>query len=114
MLLSTRTCRRSHALPRAAGAARMDRRSLKILKAIHTASKAGAELVLAEAVIPDPGVEDPVGTPAKFIDAVMLCVGGMERSRSEWVMLLSKAGWKLDKLVPTMGPNCQMIFCIKA
>ena len=50
--------------------------SVKILRSLHTAMPAHGKLILAEAVIPDPGQESPVGTEAKLADILMFLIGG--------------------------------------
>ena len=59
---------------------------------VHQGTPAHCKVVLAEAVIPDPGVEHPLGTPAKFIDILMFLIGGKERSRSQWEALIAEGG----------------------
>ncbi len=60
-----------------------------------------ARLLLVEMVIPD-GPQPHFG---KMLDLEMLVVaGGMERTESEYRTLLTAAGLKLQRIVPTPGP----------
>ena len=59
-----------------------------------------ARLLLVETVIP-PGNEPSF---AKFLDLTMLVVpGGMERTEAEYRALFGRAGFRLDRIVPTKG-----------
>jgi hypothetical protein len=76
-----------------------DADSVKILKSIkHAATSSGAELVIVEAVIAEPGEAHPHGAAQKTLDTLMMCIGGKERSLGEWTSLLAGGGWKLDKV----------------
>jgi hypothetical protein len=61
--------------------------------------KPGARLLVAEAVV-KPGNE-PDG--AKFLDLEMLVVtsGGVERTDEEWRQLLGRAGFRIERILPT-------------
>lgn len=92
-----------------------DADSVKILKSIkHAATSSGAELVIVEAVIAEPGEAHPHGAAQKTLDTLMMCIGGKERSLGEWTSLLAGGGWKLDKVVGTPLPMCSLIFCSQA
>jgi len=79
-----------------------DARSIEIMKTIHRAAKPGAKLLLVESVI-KPGNTPDMG---KILDLEMLVVtqGGRERTEAEYRALFEAAGFKLERLVPTMAP----------
>ena len=80
-----------------------DERALVILGHCRRAmeEKPHAKLVLVEFVVP-PGNQPH---PAKVIDIEMLFFpGGKERTEQEWAHLLSRAGFRMTKIVPTKGP----------
>lgn len=80
-----------------------DESSLRILNTIARAASPGARLVVSEMVIP-PG-DDP--HHAKLADLTMLAMlSGRERSADEWITLLAKANFTLDRVVPTPSPFC--------
>lgn len=75
-----------------------DAKSLTILRNCHRVMPAESKLLLVESVIPSGN--KPFG--GKFLDLVMLLIpGGKERTEEEYRALLSKAGFKLSRIVPT-------------
>jgi hypothetical protein len=75
-----------------------DEKSLAILGCIRRRIPATGRLLLVESVIP------PGNGPfwAKFLDLTMLAVpGGKERTEAEYSKLLSQAGFRLARIVPT-------------
>ena len=75
-----------------------DARSLKILENIRMVLPADGKLLLAEAVVP------PTNEPhfSKFFDLIMLTMtGGRERTETEWRQLLGKAGFHIQRIIPT-------------
>lgn len=78
-----------------------DEHSLTILKNCHRAMVENGKLLLVEMVVP-PGNEMSF---AKLLDINMLVMtGGCERTEAEFADLLSKAGFKLTRIVSTQGP----------
>lgn len=78
-----------------------DEQSIKILQTIHRAMKDGGKVLLAEMVIPE-GNEPH---PGKMLDLEMLTSpGGLERTEAEYSSLFERAGFKLNRIVPTMSP----------
>ncbi|KAM3507536.1 hypothetical protein MY11210_007097 [Beauveria gryllotalpidicola] len=76
-----------------------DNHCLRILKELRDAMQPGySKLLIYEAILPDAGA-------ARAVCELDLCVmtfsGGMERSKSQWVALLSKAGFKVVKFWQT-------------
>jgi hypothetical protein len=75
-----------------------DSKSLTILENIKKVMPENGKLLLAEAVVPE------AGEPhfSKFFDLIMLVMtGGRERTEKEWRALLDKAGYKIDRIIPT-------------
>lgn len=74
---------------------------LTILGNCRQAMKPGSKLLIVEFVLP------PGDTPhfGKLADMVMLAIpGGEERTEQEYAALLAKAGFQLDRVVPTESP----------
>jgi 2-polyprenyl-3-methyl-5-hydroxy-6-metoxy-1,4-benzoquinol methylase len=75
-----------------------DERSVAILKNCRNAMSVGGKVLLLEAVL-KPG---RATTFAKFVDLNMLVMtGGRERTEAEYANLLSAAGLKLTRIIPT-------------
>ncbi|HJS51994.1 MAG TPA: methyltransferase [Pyrinomonadaceae bacterium] len=75
-----------------------DSKSITILENIKNVLPASGKLVLAEAVVPE------VGEPhfSKFFDLIMLTMtGGRERTEKEWGTLLKRAGYRIERIIPT-------------
>jgi hypothetical protein len=79
-----------------------DERSIKILQSCRRAVNDGGRVLLVEAVIPE-GSEPFMG---KWMDLNMLVMtpGGRERTEAEYSALLEKAGYKLNRIVPSKSP----------
>jgi hypothetical protein len=78
-----------------------DERCLTILENCRRAMKAEARLLIVEMVLP----ADDEPHPGKMQDMVMLVLtGGQERTEAEYSSLLSKAGLRLTRVVPTASP----------
>ncbi|MEO6655313.1 MAG: methyltransferase, partial [Pyrinomonadaceae bacterium] len=78
-----------------------DERSIKIMQSIHRAMIGDGKLLLAEMVIPEGN--DP--HPGKMLDLEMLTSpGGLERTAEEYARLFERAGFKLNRIVPTLSP----------
>src|SRR4029077_5876035 len=80
-----------------------DDKALTILNNIRGALKnqAGGKVILLEAVVRGPGEPDM----AKWIDLEMMAgPGGRERTREEFQRLFEKAGFRLNRVVPTKSP----------
>ena len=71
-----------------------DERATAILRTIHAAAPPNARLLVLESVVP-PG-NDPHG--AKWLDLLMLVLGGRERDEQDWGSLLDSAGFRVDQL----------------
>jgi hypothetical protein len=78
-----------------------DRRSLEILGACHLAMRDDSKLLLIETVVAE-------GTPSTFdslLDLNMLVIsGGCERTEQQFRSLLTEGGFRLVRILPTLGP----------
>jgi len=73
-------------------------KALAILRNVRKAMKPGAKLMLIEAVVKD----GPEPDFAKWMDINMLVIpGGQERTVEEYRELLNKAGFRLERTIPT-------------
>ena len=89
--------------------------SCKVLCAMHKASGPNIKLVMGAGVLPEPGEPiTPLGTAVKKIDLLMNVINGRERSRKDWEAILSKSRWKLEEIIATHAPLCQILVCVKA
>jgi hypothetical protein len=69
-----------------------------ILNNCHKAMAPNERLLLVEMVLP----AGDIPHPGKMLDMVMLVLpGGQERTESEYAALLSKAGFRLARVIPT-------------
>lgn len=78
-----------------------DARSLEILRNVRRAIAPGGKMLLFEMVLPE-------GAPAHLglvLDLEMLvAAGGQERTRRQYAALLSQAGFRLQRVIPTASP----------
>jgi hypothetical protein len=73
----------------------------RILAAVRRAAPAGARLLIVEAVIP----QQPGPHLSLVLDIIMLALtGGRERTPSEYETLLEPAGFRIERIVPTLSP----------
>ncbi|CAA9423363.1 MAG: O-demethylpuromycin-O-methyltransferase [uncultured Pyrinomonadaceae bacterium] len=78
-----------------------DERNVKILKNIRAAMPDGAKILIVDAVIP----EDNEQHFGKILDLEMLVSpGGLERTESQFRTLLTEAGFRLTRIIPTRSP----------
>lgn len=78
-----------------------DERNGKILGNIRASMPASAKVLIIDAVLSDRNVPDL----GKVIDIEMLMLpGGMERTSSEFASLLEASGFRMTRIIPTMGP----------
>jgi hypothetical protein len=74
---------------------------LTILGNCRKAMKPNGRLLIVEMVLPS----DDSPHPGKLLDMVMLVIpGGRERTEPEYSALLAKAGFRLQRVVPTESP----------
>lgn len=77
-----------------------DEESVKILKNIRQKMKPDGKVLLVETVVPAPNEAHF----SKFLDLEMLVVTtGKERTEEEFQALFAQAGFKLDRIVPTIS-----------
>lgn len=75
-----------------------DSKSLLILENIRKVLPANGKVLLAEAIVPESG--EPHFS--KFFDLIMMTMtGGRERTENEWRTLLGKAGFHVERIIPT-------------
>jgi hypothetical protein len=75
-----------------------DDRCVQILKACRKGVNAGGKLLVVDSVI-QPGNEF---SPSKFLDLQMLIFpGGCERTEKQFRDLLTAAGWRINRIIPT-------------
>ncbi len=74
-----------------------DREAIAILRTCREAMNSEGRILLLETVIP-PGNDPCFG---KWLDLMMLLVGGRERTEGEYGQLFSAAGLKLNRVIPT-------------
>jgi hypothetical protein len=78
-----------------------DEQCISILKNCHNAMQAGGKVLVVEMVLPE-GNEPSIG---KFLDLQMLLyTPGCERTETEYRMLFDKAGFELNRVIPTSSP----------
>jgi hypothetical protein len=78
-----------------------DEQAVLIMKNINQAMTGDGKLLLVEMVVP-PGNEPH---PSKVLDLEMLTLpGGVERTETEFASLFERAGFKLNRVVPTPTP----------
>ncbi|GAB2546398.1 methyltransferase [Nocardia heshunensis] len=76
----------------------------RILRTVRTAMESEARLLIIDIVMP----EHHRPHPGKVIDLEMLVntPGGRERTQTEFGNLLSRSGFVLTRVVPTVAPDC--------
>lgn len=74
-----------------------DDASRQILRGIRRAARAGARLLLIEALLPD----DSTPNWPTTLDIVMLCIGGRQRALGEYSALLREAGFAMMREIDT-------------
>ena len=78
-----------------------DEQSSKILRNVRTAIAPEGKLLLMELVLP----QGAPPHPGMLLDLEMLVhAGGRERTAAEYADLLSRAGFRLTRVIPTAGP----------
>src|SRR5262249_54432369 len=75
-----------------------DDRCRTILSHCRPGVREGGKLIVVDAVVPTESGFSPV----KFMDlAMMLFVGGKERTEEEFRALFESSGWRLNRVIPT-------------
>jgi hypothetical protein len=77
-----------------------DDQALTILRNTRAAIAPDGKLLLLECVVPE-GDEPHLG---KVLDVFLMPIGGIERTEAEYADLLGRAGFRLNRVVPTQSP----------
>ncbi len=78
-----------------------DERCITILRNCHRACAPGGRFLIIEMAMPGPNES----SFAKMLDMQMLALaGGRERTEAEYASLFERAGYRLNRVVPTRGP----------
>ncbi len=78
-----------------------EEQALEILRNVRAAMGPRGRLLLMEMVVPD---KPNASHASKLVDLwLMLLVGGRERTAAQYGQLLAKAGFRLERVVPTAG-----------
>ncbi|MEW1686089.1 methyltransferase [Streptomyces sp. NPDC093594] len=78
-----------------------EEQALEILRNVRAAMGPRGRLLLMEMVVPD---KPNASHASKLVDLwLMLLVGGKERTAAQYGQLLAKAGFRLERVVPTAG-----------
>lgn len=83
-----------------------DEQSVAILRNCYKSMKQGSKLLIIESVIPSGNTPHP----GKFMDINMLAMtGGRERTQSEFISLLEKAGLAFNRVIHTHSPMFSIV-----
>jgi hypothetical protein len=78
-----------------------DEEGVAVLRTVRRAAPAGARLLVVEAIVPD----GPADARTATLDVIMLMLsGGRERTADELQVLLTRAGFGLERVIETPGP----------
>ncbi|MBL8551734.1 MAG: hypothetical protein JNJ73_17230 [Hyphomonadaceae bacterium] len=83
-----------------------DDKAIEILKSVRKAMRAGAKLLVIEALRPD----TPDFHLSKIFDISMLAlVGGRERTEAEFAALFTQTGFRFERVINTAVPIAQIV-----
>jgi C-methyltransferase len=77
-----------------------DAHCLVLLKNIHWPAKPQSKLLVVDMVVPDQ--PEPSLVPLPDL-AMLVLLGGRERSGQDFVSLLRRAGYRAERIIPTAG-----------
>ena len=78
-----------------------DDQSMKILSACRASIPKNGRLLVIDSILP----ADTSFSPVKFMDLIMMLFsGGKERTEEEFRILFARAGWRLNRIIPTASP----------
>ena len=77
-----------------------DAQCLTILKNIHDAARPQSKLLVVEMIVPD--TPEPSLVPLTDL-AMLVLLGGRERSGQDYALLLERAGFRLERIISTDG-----------
>ena len=69
---------------------------IKILSNIASVMSSDSKLLIGDNVLPEGGAKGM----AAYMDLMMMCIGGKERTKKEFEFVLGEAGLKLDGVYP--------------
>ena len=76
-----------------------DEHCLRLLRNCHDSMQGAGRLICVDSVLPPMG--DPSGTPAKFLDLLMMAgIRGKERTLKQWEALYSETGFRVISVIP--------------
>ncbi|MCZ8064870.1 MAG: methyltransferase [Microcystis sp. LE17-20D] len=87
-----------------------DRRAIAILKNCCQALDSDGKVLVLEMVVPSGN--NPSAAKMLDLNMLVMCPGGKERTAEEFEELLSQAGLKLNRIIPTQEDIC-IIECVK-
>jgi ubiquinone/menaquinone biosynthesis C-methylase UbiE len=80
-----------------------DKHCVQLLQNCHKSLEDNGRLICVDSVLPPMG--DTGGTPAKFLDILMmLAIRGKERTRKQWEELYTATGFRITSVIP-LGDN---------
>ncbi len=86
----------------------------QILETCHRVLPNDGHVILAEAVIPDPGDEREDNRLQISLDALYMLVGReRQRTESEWRTIAKLAGFQITEIINTKSPSCSLIILRK-
>lgn len=86
-----------------------DEKSVEILTSCEKALAPGGVVVIADSILPDAGEESPCGPAPFYLDALMMLIGGNERTEHTFANIAAQAGLKVKSVVRTPSPACQLV-----
>ncbi|MEH1017221.1 methyltransferase, partial [Micromonospora sp. CPCC 206060] len=83
-----------------------DEQSMVILRNCREAVPADGRLLIIDPVLPPPPVTESLASPFAYLNdlAMLVKLGGKERTEAEYEALLSAAGFRKTRVVPLAGP----------
>lgn len=92
-----------------------DKDCVRILHSCSAALESDAKIIIADAVLPDPGETSPIKDKQLTFDMLMSTFDGKERTRKQWEALADAAGFVIENiLVPSAPvPLCQILTMTK-
>ena len=76
-----------------------DEHCLRLLRNCHQSMQGSGRLICVDSVLPPMG--DPSGTPAKFLDLLMMTgIRGKERTLKQWEQLYAATGFRVISVIP--------------
>ncbi|XP_066932378.1 uncharacterized protein [Clytia hemisphaerica] len=73
---------------------------IKIMKSLHKALPSDGKVVICDAILPKPGVTNPIAKSQKNLDMLMAIFGGKERNQDQYRAIFEASGWKIDSVLP--------------